>query len=67
MSNSNPSSYVVDASPRETEEQDRRARAVAAAIGIIQAKASISPAINLQHEFESLAGYADLIQKALEG
>lgn len=66
MSNHNPASYAFDAADRETTEQDLRARAVAAAIGLIEAKVSGSDASNLKNEMANLSGYADKIQEALK-
>lgn len=66
MSNSNAASYVMDAGPRNTEELGHRARAVAAAIEVIAAKASGADATSLKVEFANLSTYADQIQAALK-
>lgn len=66
MSNHNPASYAFDASARETSEEDLRARAVAAAIGLIEAKVSGSDASSLKSEMNNLSAYADKIQEALK-
>lgn len=66
MSNHNPASYAFDAAERKTTEEDLRARAVAAAIGLIEAKVSGSDASNLKTEMSNLALYADKIQEALK-
>ena len=65
MSNHNPASYAFDSAERATNEQDQRARAVAAAIGLIEAKVSGSDASNLKVEMGNLSLYADRIQEAL--
>ncbi|NAN50837.1 hypothetical protein EX349_06475 [Pseudomonas protegens] len=65
MSNHDPASYAFDAAERKTDEQDQRARAVAAAIGLIEAKVAGSDS-NLKIEMANLSGYADKIQEALK-
>lgn len=66
MSNHNAASYAMDATSRETTEQDQRARAVAAALSIIEAKASGGADIGLKSEFIHLSEYADKIQEAMK-
>lgn len=66
MSNHNSASYAFDASGRETNEEDQRARAVAAAIGLIEAKMSGSDGSSLKAEMNNLSSYADQIQNALK-
>ncbi|MCK3839938.1 MULTISPECIES: hypothetical protein [Pseudomonas] len=66
MSNDNAASYVIAAGPRNTDELDYRAKAVAAAIEIIRAKASGADATSLKVEFGNLSLYADQIQAALK-
>ncbi|MFJ2379899.1 hypothetical protein [Pseudomonas protegens] len=66
MSDINAASYAIDAGPRESEELDQRARAVAAAISVIEAKAAGGSDINLKNEFFHLSDYADKIQEALK-
>ena len=56
----------MDAGPRDTEELSYRARAVAAAIEVIAAKASGADATSLKVEFGNLSMYADQIQAALK-
>ena len=66
MSNDNAASYVMDAGPRDSDELNYRAQAVAAAIEVITAKALGSDATSLQVEFNNLSAYADQIQAALK-
>lgn len=66
MSNHNAAAYAFDASSRSTTELDERARAVAAAISIIEAKAAGGSETSLKSEFFHLSEYADKIQEALK-
>jgi hypothetical protein len=66
MSNHNAAAYAFDACSRSTTELDERARAVAAAISIIEAKAAGGSDFALKTEFANLSGYADKIQEALK-
>lgn len=65
MSTASAADFVFHAALKETAEQDRRARAVAAAVAVIEAKASATDSTNLKAEFSRLSEYADAIQKAL--
>ncbi|UQS92511.1 hypothetical protein M5C90_15780 [Pseudomonas chlororaphis subsp. piscium] len=66
MSNHNAAAYAIDAVNRESTESDQRARAVAAALTIIEAKAAGGSDCNLKNEFFHLSEYADKIQAALK-
>jgi len=66
MANHNAATYALDASSRDTTELDQRARAVSAALTIIEAKAAGGSDITLKAEFNHLSEYADKIQEALK-
>lgn len=66
MSNNNAASYALDAGPRNSDELDQRARAFAAALAIIEAKAAGGSDGGIRSEFAHLSEYADKIQEALK-
>jgi hypothetical protein len=66
MSNHNAAAYALDSTDRTTPQSDYRARAVAAALTIIEAKAAGGSDINLKTEFAHLSEYADKILEAMK-